>query len=1168
MKKLLAFLQNKWVVGIIGLTALSLLIWFGAEFIKFGADNMTLSPVTRAIIIGFFWLFWLTWNVSQWLVERRQNKELLGEIESSQQKDNDVVDPDQERSQEELAQMATRFRDALATLKKARFSSRRGKLSLYQLPWYIIIGPPGSGKTTALVNSGLEFPLADTHGKQALGGIGGTRNCDWWFTNDAVLIDTAGRYTTQDSHRVVDNNAWQAFLALLKKYRRRRPINGALIAISLQDLMVQTKEQREQQAKIIRARISELQDELGIRFPVYLTFTKGDLVAGFAEFFGNLSQAEREQVWGVSFPQEESENTGADISRFRHEFNQLVERLNERLLWRVQHERNTDKRAMIQGFPPALESLANVVDGFIQQTFAPNNYSTVPMLRGVYFTSATQEGSPIDRMMAQVSANFGLERSMGKQQHNSGKSFFITRLFRDVIFPESELVGVNRKIENLLRWMRRGAVAGLTGLLIGCAALWTGALVQNRAYMAEVDSLHRDYLQLRETIRPEQATTEEALELLTPLYQASLVYDQEEHPFISYLGLYDGRVDAAADQAYNTQLNQVFYPAVANMLERHLNALGADDSALLPVFRVYLMLFDQEHRDYEQIRAYAETRWQDLLPGEATKQSQLLTHLDHLIELGFDEQLQPDEYVVTRTRQYLQRIPVAQRLFAQLQKMGNNAREVDLYREIGGNPQQVFGLSENDPVFMMPFLFTKAGYDQAEYGPDSEMMKQIAADQWIYGGNISGEDYSKADLEKLSADVEKLYLTEYARRWQAFYQKFSLANLPGGSQSVTHLLKLADQLSSPLSQVTELVVKNTTLTPEIEMPTASGAAGGLVEKAAGMVYDPTLVDLRFRDIQRMLAAEKGTPSKFAGYLEAIGALAEYLGQIDGAPDSNAAAFEAAKKRFSGGGADAIQQLKNLAATAPDQPADWLNKLADQTWGAVMGKAGVHLNTVWRYQVYETFRNTLGDRYPLVAGRQSEASVVAFNEFFKPGGIQQAFVDEYVSPFVDTYRWKQKGYGGFSIGLSSEALRQFQRADDIRRAWFSEGEAAAINFRATPEKLHSNVRLFTMEIGENRISYSHGPRIEKSLNWIAGESGRSRIVFEDLGERVSNDQYDGDWSLLRMIDDAQLHSTVNKSEKVITFTESGYQAQYRLAASTNVNPFDLSLLRNFRCPQSL
>ena len=1167
MKKLVAFLQNKWVMGIIGLTALSLLIWFGAEFIKFGADNVTLSTTTRFIIIGIVWALWLTWNLSQWLLERRQNRELLGEIEASQEP---AANPDEERSQEELAAMAQRFRDALMTLKNARFRSRRGKRSLYQLPWYIIIGPPGSGKTTALVNSGLEFPLAESHGKQALGGVGGTRNCDWWFTNDAVLIDTAGRYTTQDSHRVVDNNAWRAFLTLLKKYRRRRPINGALVAISLQDLMVQTREQRELQAKTIRTRISELQDELGIRFPVYLTFTKCDLVAGFAEYFGNLSQAEREQVWGVSFPEEQSADAGADLSLFRGEFAQLLRRLNERLLWRVQNERNIDKRVSIQSFPAHMESLGAILEEFLQQTFAPHNYGSVPMLRGVYFTSATQEGSPIDRMMAQVSANFGLERNMGKQQHNSGKSFFITRLFDDVIFPESELVGVNKKIENLLRWMRRGAFASLLLVFAGSVALWTGGLTQNKAYMADVDALYDEYRQLRKNLRPEQADTREALEVLTPLYKATLVYDQEAHPFISSLGLYDGRVDDAVDRVYQQELAELFQPALANMMERHLGSLGADDTALLPVFRVYLMLFDQEHRNTDEIRAYAQTRWEDLLPGEAGKQSQLMTHLDNLIAQGLSEQYDADKYVVQRSRDYLRRIPVAQRLFAQLQKVGNNGAMVDLYREIGGNPQQTFGLSENDAVFSMPYLFTKAGYDNADYGPDSEMMKQIAADRWIYGGDGASDDYTKADLQKLSDEVEKLYLTEYARRWQAFYARFSLQPLPGGSQSVTTLLQFADQLSSPLLQVSELVAKNTRLTKEIELPTAAGAtnAGKLAGKLADMTYDPTLVDLRFRDIQRMLDAEKGTPSKFQGYLDAISGLAQYLGQIDGAPDSNAAAFEAAKKRFTGGGADAIQQLKNLAATAPEQPAEWLNDLADGSWQIVMAKAKVHLDTVWRYQVYETYRNTLNDRFPMSAGRQTEASVVAFNDFFKPGGIQQAFVDEYVAPFVDTYRWKLRSYGGVSIGLRSDTLAQFRRADNIRRAWFSKGETAGVDFRLTPDKLNSNVRLFTLEIGEQRISYSHGPRIEKPVSWTAGESGRSRLIFEDLGERVSSQQYDGDWSLIHLLDGASLRSAVNPAEKMMTLMVEGYDVRYRLTALTNTNPFDLGLLRNFSCPQSL
>src|ERR1700746_3123885 len=111
--------------------------------------------------------------------------------------------------------MREKLTTALALLKKA--SGSRGYL--YEQPWYAIIGPPGAGKTTALLNAGLRFPLADSLGQGAVAGVGGTRLCDWWFTEDAVLIDTAGRYTTQDSNTAIDRAGWNAFLDLLKATR-------------------------------------------------------------------------------------------------------------------------------------------------------------------------------------------------------------------------------------------------------------------------------------------------------------------------------------------------------------------------------------------------------------------------------------------------------------------------------------------------------------------------------------------------------------------------------------------------------------------------------------------------------------------------------------------------------------------------------------------------------------------------------------------------------------------------------------------------------------------------------------------------------------------------------------------------------------------------------------
>ena len=186
----------------------------------------------------------------------------------------------------EAVQLRERFEEAVATLKQKRRSGH----SLYDLPWYVIIGAPGSGKTTALVNSGLKFPLEQRCGKGALRGVGGTRNCDWWFTDEAVFLDTAGRYTTQDSDAASDSAGWAEFLALLRKYRKRRPVNGVILTISAQDLMTQGRTRpRRRTSRRRAAGWSELNRELHIQLPVYVMVTKCDLVAGFTEYFDDLA---------------------------------------------------------------------------------------------------------------------------------------------------------------------------------------------------------------------------------------------------------------------------------------------------------------------------------------------------------------------------------------------------------------------------------------------------------------------------------------------------------------------------------------------------------------------------------------------------------------------------------------------------------------------------------------------------------------------------------------------------------------------------------------------------------------------------------------------------------------------------------------------------------------
>ena len=239
---LLRVFYSRWTRTLLGALLLSVILWFFGPLLGVGSMHPFESELARIIGIAVIMVGWLIENLIHELHARKKDKDLVDGVAA------EAATPDlaATASAEEVALLTERLKEALHALKRARIGGSklgsrlagRGRY-LYQLPWYMFIGPPGSGKTTALRQLRPQFPARREirQGPQAVQGVGGTRNCDWWFTDEAVLIDTAGRYTTQDSHAAVDRAALAGFLKLLKKYRPRQPINGVLVAISLSDLV-------------------------------------------------------------------------------------------------------------------------------------------------------------------------------------------------------------------------------------------------------------------------------------------------------------------------------------------------------------------------------------------------------------------------------------------------------------------------------------------------------------------------------------------------------------------------------------------------------------------------------------------------------------------------------------------------------------------------------------------------------------------------------------------------------------------------------------------------------------------------------------------------------------------------------------------------------------------
>src|ERR1017187_567636 len=238
--------------------------------------------------------------------------------------------------QAEIAAMEAEFEKAVQTLKNSKLG-RSGRDALGLLPWYVMIGPSASGKTTAIRNSGIKLP-AGKSGK--VRGVGGTRNCDWWMTNDAILLDTAGRWSTDED----DREEWLAFLDILKRSRPKKPINGIIVAVGATDL-TGNEEEIGELARTLRERIDEVIGRLDMVVPVYLMVTKCDLLSGFVESFGDLKDRERGQIWGFTLPV--ASEHADHVDAFAQHFDDLADVLERYAIARMGEERRIEARDRI-----------------------------------------------------------------------------------------------------------------------------------------------------------------------------------------------------------------------------------------------------------------------------------------------------------------------------------------------------------------------------------------------------------------------------------------------------------------------------------------------------------------------------------------------------------------------------------------------------------------------------------------------------------------------------------------------------------------------------------------------------------------------------------------------------------------------------------------------------
>ncbi|MFW5488953.1 MAG: type VI secretion protein IcmF/TssM N-terminal domain-containing protein [Desulfovibrio sp.] len=383
----------------------------------------------------------------KWLIRRREEKFVRRIIEEDEAAI--LGAPAQDR--QHLRDLQERWKEAVKILKRSHL--KRFGNPLYAIPWYVILGEPGSGKTSAIKSARLTTPLTEV---SPTPGISGTRNCDWWFFDQAVFLDTAGRYSVPvDEHR--DKEEWGKFLSLLARYRRREPLNGAVVAISATSLQKDGEEVLTDTAKALRRRIDEITRVMGARFPVYLLITKIDQIQGFDALAQRLPAKALDQAMGMTFAQGTAPMTA-------------LQQALDSVLGRLHLVRNTlmgtSRTPLIPSalvLPDELEELRPGLETFCRAAFEENPYQDKPFLRGLYFSSARQSGHAESTVFKETAAMNGF----GADIPEDSRGMFLHDLFAKLL-PRDRYQFT--PIRDFLRWRRTTKGMAVTAWLLFCLA--------------------------------------------------------------------------------------------------------------------------------------------------------------------------------------------------------------------------------------------------------------------------------------------------------------------------------------------------------------------------------------------------------------------------------------------------------------------------------------------------------------------------------------------------------------------------------------------------------------------------------------------------------------------------------------------------------------------------
>ncbi|WON77467.1 type VI secretion system membrane subunit TssM [Serratia sp. UGAL515B_01] len=1083
--------------------------------------------------------------------------------------------PQRKKKTVQLDRVSARFFDALRTLqhvslagKKSRWQrwrESRKRQYIDEKPWFLVIGPPGCGKTSLIYESGEHFLLSEQYGLAQTSDMGPTQDCNLWLTERAVYIDTAGEWILLHGQSEEAGIAKQKLFSMIRKHRRYPGIDAVILCLDAEMLLNAPLIERKSLADTLRVRIQEVAASFHTDIAVYLLLNGIDKLPGGEAFLSLIGEDILSEGLGISLTcNQQGHNNFADDEARYQEFQAKV----SRYVLEILHDApSTEVRQQLLLFTESLGALQKPLFNLFEQVFPATPIGYSGSLRQ-FWLGSTLTLSCWDDMFE--------SRQMGAVYYPA-LSNAITE--RGVLHASGPLPLRNR-LMMIGRYVLVTLVLSLLLLMLSTRYFWEyDYIAYASARFEETKRIVRD-IPLTNQINDDLVAAFEQLGYVNTQFLESsppLLTPYFEHRLLNRAML----------QTYHRHLNKIFWPAVENYITHELreNSLSGNDDGY-ETLKVYLMLGHPEHRSPDELVNWFMGRWNDFAPqGYTLNERNLFSY--HLRELFSDAsatalQAKLDEDLIRTARIKAMRLPIHIRVVQRIQDKPLPARIENITLADMAGPSVALMMRRKSPSTVtdvaIPGFYTRASYHDVFLAQLQEASQAMINEQtWVLsdGKDSVSQVNLLAAAQKLSDEARKYYLLEYANQWENFLNDIRVRPINGLDDAALLARQFSDP-SSPLANLVRFATRETTLSADNQGNVTGwfNTQRNKLQQARRTVIDEMSGERsRFR-----LTPEKTVEDRFE-LLRRLGFSLQKATTSNSDPLANA--FEQIYNQLitlstslrAGQVLPKNNEFNRLQIDMARQPEPVRSVMVDLLATAQiqsLQQSKENLSKGVSSIASDLCHKTISGRYPFTRSAKEEVGIGDFSRMFSQGGAMQTFFEQNLAPYVDTHgsRWQVKPES--SGVVTAKTLQAFENASLIRDTFFDASGNLAMSMIIRPISLSPNILEAVLDVDGQILTYSHGYSQPMRVDWPGPKGGvYIRLTFKTQSGNLETVSFDGPWAIFHMYD-ATNPVRLSSNSRELTIAMSSISGFFKVELSSTMRDYPLwsQALSQFSCPQSL